>query len=175
MDEIILGSGDLYLVEYADGELPSDATIEVAGNMVGAISGGASLEYKPTMYEVEDDNNKIHKRMITKEEVTFKSGILTFDLANLAMLSHTEVTDDAVGGKKTIKIGGKKTLTSYVLQFVHTKDDENKLRIRMVATAGDGFTLTFAKDKETVTDATFKALSQTDGTLVEIIDEYDVA
>lgn len=175
MPEIILGSGDLYLVEYDGSAIPDDTTIEAAANKVGDISGGASLEYKPTMYEVEDDNNKIHKRMITKEEVTFKSGILTFDLANIAKLAHSEVTDDAVNFKKTVKIGGKKALTNYVLQFVHTKDDETKLRIRMVATAGDGFTLTFAKDKETVTDATFKALSQTDGTLVEIVDEYPAA
>lgn len=175
MPEIILGSGDLYLVAYDGTAIPEDTVIETAGNKVGDISGGASLEYKPTMYEVEDDYNKIHKRMITKEEVTFKSGILTFDLANLAKLAQTTVTDDATNKVKTVKIGGKKALDNYVLQFVHTKDDETKLRIRMVATAGDGFTLTFAKDKETVTDATFKAISQTDGTLVEIIDEYAAA
>jgi hypothetical protein len=175
MPEIILGSGDLYLEEYDGEAIPEDSAIEVEANKVGDISGGASLEYKPTLYEVEDDNNKVHKRMITKEEVTFKSGILTFLLENLAKLAHSEVEDDAVNFKKTIKIGGKKTLTNYVLQFVHTKDDGLKLRIRMVATAGDGFTLSFTKDKETVTDATFKALSQTDGTLVEIIDEYDAA
>ena len=174
MPEIILGSGDLYLVEYTSGALPADATIETEANSVGSISGGASLEYKPSMYEVEDDKNIVHKRIVTKEEVTFKSGVLTFDLSMLGKLSTGTVTDDAVGGKKTIKIGGKRTLTSYALQFVHTKDDGNKLRVRMIATSADGFTLTFAKDKETIVDAVFKALSQTDGTLVEIVDQYTV-
>lgn len=173
MAEIILGSGDLYLVEY-DGTMPDDATIETEINSVGSISGGASLEYSPTMYEVEDDKNVVHKRFITKEEVTFKSGILHFDLANLEKMSTGVLEDDNINGVKTLKIGGKKSLTSYVLQFVHEKDDGLKLRIQLVATAADGFTLSFAKDSETVTDATFKALSQTDGTLVSIMDEYGV-
>lgn len=167
-DEVILGSGKLYLLEYT-GTIPDDTTFEVEGNNVGKIKGGASLEYKPTEYEVVDDEGNIVKRFITKEEVTFKSGILTWLLENLEKLSPGTLTKTA--DEKTLKIGGAKALTNYALRFTHTKDDGKKLRITIVATAGNGFVLTFAGDKETVIDAEFKAISQEDGTLVEIREE----
>lgn len=173
-DEVILGSGKLYLVEYTD-SIPEDGVLEVDANSVGRIKGGASLEYKPTEYEVTDDAGEVVKRFITKEEVTFKSGILTWALENLEKLSPAKLTDDATKHEKKLTIGGAKALTNYVLRFVHTKDSGKKLRISMVATAGNGFVLTFTGDKETVIDAQFKAISQANGTLVEIRDEYEVA
>lgn len=171
-DEVILGSGKLYITEYDGKAIPEDSVIEVETNSVGRIKGGASLEYKPSEYEVVDDDGEVVKRFITKEEVTFKSGILTWAIENLEKLTPAKVSDDSTKHVKTLKIGGAKALKNYVLRFVHTKDNENKLRISMVATAGNGFVLTFAGDKETVIDAEFKAISQTDGTLVEIRDEY---
>lgn len=173
-DEVILGSGKLYLVEYTT-SIPDDATFETDTNTVGRISGGASLEYKPTEYSVEDDEGEVVKRFITKEEVTMKSGILSFALENMAKLCPGILTDDATKHEKILKIGGAKALTSYALRFVHAKDDNTKLRVTMVATAGNGFSLKFDKAKEMVVDAEFKALSQTDGTLVEIRDGYVAA
>ncbi|WP_443660445.1 hypothetical protein [Clostridium algidicarnis] len=171
-DEIILGSGKLYLAEYDGKAIPEDAVIEAEANSVGRIKGGASLEYKPTEYEVVDDDGEVVKRFITKEEVTFKSGILTWAIENLEKLSPAKVTDETLKSEKVLKIGGAKVLKNYVLRFTHPKDGDNKLRISMVATAGNGFVLTFAGDKETVIDAQFKAISQADGTLVEIRDGY---
>lgn len=168
MSQVILGSGDLYLVAYS-GTIPDDTSIEITNNNVGDISGGASLDYKPTVYEVENDKRQVLKRFITKEEVTFKSGVLNFDVANLQKLCNGTVTVGAT--EKSIKIGGATSLSSYLLHFVHTKDDGKKLRVQIVVTASDGFTLTFAKDKETIVDAVFKALSQTDGTLIIIRDQ----
>jgi len=168
-DEVILGSGDLYLAEYATGTIPIDTILEVEANLVGRISGGASLEYKPTTYEVTDDKGMVLKRIITKEEVTFKSGVLTWNLETLAKLCAGAVASTAAEVK--LKIGGAKLLKSYVLQFVHTKDDGFKLRTTLIVTASDGFTLAFTKDKETIVDAIFKALSQTDGTLIIIRDQ----
>ena len=171
-DEIILGSGKLYLMDYDGKNIPEDTLIETEANSVGRIKGGASLEYKPTEYEVVDDEGEVVKRFITKEEVTFKSGILTWAIENLEKLSPAKVTDEPTKSEKVLKIGGAKALKNYVLRFVHTKDGGNKLRISMVATAGNGFVITFAGDKETVIDAQFKAISQEDGTLVEIRDGY---
>ncbi|PNT94148.1 hypothetical protein [Clostridium thermosuccinogenes] len=174
-DEVILGSGQLYLMEYTEDSMPEDLVIETEANSVGRIKGGASLEYKPTEYEVTDDFGEVVKRFITKEEVTFKSGILTWSLENISKLSPATLTDDTTKHEKVLKIGGAKALKNYVLRFVHTKDDGNKLRITLVATAGNGFSISFTGDKETVIDAEFKALSQTDGTLVEIREEYTAA
>ena len=45
----ILGSGHMYLMEYT-GTIPEDSVLEVEENKIGVISGGATLEYKPTFY-----------------------------------------------------------------------------------------------------------------------------
>lgn len=172
-DEVVLGSGSLYLSEYDGKIIPEDATIEANTNSVGRIKGGAELIYKPTEYEVVDDNGEVVKRFITKEEVTFKSGIMTWALENLAKLSPAILTDDSTKHEKKLTIGGAKALKNYALRFVHEKDNGKKLRITMVATAGNGFSLKFLGDKETVIDAEFKAISQSNGTLVEIRDEYE--
>lgn len=171
-EEVILGSGKLYLTSYDSFTMPDDATIETDANNVGRIKGGAELVYKPTEYEVTDDEGNIVKRFITKEEVTFKSGILTWLLKNLSKLCPGVFKDDTTKHEYSLKIGGAKSLKNQVLRFVHTKDNDKKLRITMVATAGNGFSLKFTGDKETVIDAEFKAVSQSDGTLVEIRDEY---
>jgi superfamily I DNA/RNA helicase len=96
-------------------------------------------------------------------------------LENLHKLSPSTYADDAAKSEKKLTIGGKRTLDNYALRFVHTKDDGNKLRVTMIVTASNGFTLTFQGDKETVIDALFKALSQDTGTLIEIRDQYTPA
>ena len=45
-ENIILGSGDLYIVEFNDA-VPEDATIEIDDNRAGNIKGGGGG--KPTM------------------------------------------------------------------------------------------------------------------------------
>ncbi len=172
-DHVVLGSGTLYGVAFdAVAGIPNNATFEVAANTFGRISGGAELTYKPTDYEVIDDTNATIKRFITKEEVTLKSGILTWAMENLAKLSPATLTDDTVNRVKTIALGGAKTLTAYAIRFVHTEDDGSKLRVTMVATAGSGFKFKLDPKKETVIDAEFKAISQATGILVEISEEY---
>jgi hypothetical protein len=46
-------------------------------------------------------------RFVTKEEVTFDCGILTWKVDNLATLAPATVTTETGTGTKTVKIGGK--------------------------------------------------------------------
>ena len=171
---ILLGSGELFGMAYDPvAGFPADVAFEAVDNSFGDISGGASLEYKPTEYEVSNDAGVVRKRFVTKEEVTFKSGVLTWLLDNLTKLSPGVLTTN--GNVKTITLGGAKALTAYALRFVHTKADGLKVRVTLVGTAGNGFTLTFDGSKETVIDAEFKALAQATGTLVTISEEMPAA
>lgn len=174
-DNIILGSGSLYLLSYESGEFPTDATIETDTNTVGWIKGGAELTYTPTEYEVTNDFGQAIKRFVTKEEVGFKSGILTWALENIARLCPGVLTTDNVKHEKVLKIGGASALKSNLLRFVHTKADGKKLRVTMIATAASGLTLAFKPESETITDAQFKALASSDGTLVELREEIPAA
>lgn len=168
-ESIILGSGTLYMAVYDSvAGIPADETLEAAGNDIGYIKGGAELTYTPTEYEVTNDFAHVIKRFITKEEASFKSGILTWAMENLARLCPGVLTTDSEAHEKILKIGGASAMTNYVLRFVHVKADALKLRVTIVATASSGFTLAFKPDTETTVDAQFKAISQTDGTLIEI-------
>jgi len=175
-EKVNLGSGELYIVEYA-GTIPADATFELAANKIGQIKGGASLEYKPTDYAVTNDKSEVLKRFITNEDVTFKSGILTWDVETLSKLCAAgEFTNDTVNNKMTLKIGGRgrNGITQYAIRFVHELGETLKLRVTLVGTQSAGFTLAFQPDKETVVDAEFKAMAHdSEGTLVII--EQDTA
>ena len=46
-EKITLGSGELFVMEYT-GTLPTTDEICLPENRLGHISGGATLEYKPT-------------------------------------------------------------------------------------------------------------------------------
>ena len=172
-ERIVLGSGKVYYQEFT-GTLPDNESIETDSNLLGLIQGGASLEYKPEFYTAEDDLGLVSKTIITKEEVTFKSGIMTWNGTTLAALSATSrVTETDT--TRTIKIGGrsKDNGKSYVIHFLHEDNVDGNIRVTLVGKNEAGFTLAFAKDKETIIDAEFKAKPHDkEGTL--IVFEEDV-
>lgn len=169
MADYILGSGDLYLL--VSDTIPETETLETPENKIAHISGGATLTYENEFYEVIDDYNAVLGRILTKEDVTFKSGVLTWDLKVLDKIcSGSKFVEGSAGSQPdTLKIGGQiNGLKKVVVRFVHTMTDGKKLRATLIGNNSAGFELSFAKDKETIIDAEFKALSQEDGTLVTI-------
>lgn len=166
-ESIVLGSGKLYYEEF-NGSIPANTDIETDANLLGLISGGASLEYKPEYYTAEDDLGLVQKTIITKEEATLKSGVITWNGNTLSVLSSTARVTEAAG-KRTVKIGGRGNDNgkSHVLHFVHEDEADGDVRVTIVGKNEAGFTIAFAKDKETVVDAEFKAKPHdTEGTLI---------
>lgn len=177
-ETITLGSGKLYSVEYT-GTIPSNTDLEKGSNILGYIQKGASLDYKPEFYEAEDDLGIVKKQILTKEEVTFKSGILTWNAETLKKLVATgRITEDAEKGMRTIKIGGinNNDGKQYIFHFVHEDKKDGNVRITIVGQNTAGFSLAFAKDAETVIDAEIKALpNDNEGTLIIFQEEYTPA
>lgn len=174
-EKIVLGSGSLYCTEFS-GTLPDNATVETETNRLGYIQGGASLEYKPSFYEAKDDMGMVSKVIITEEEATLKSGIMTWNGKTLEKLSSTARVTEA-SGLRTVKIGGvgNDNGKKYVIHFVHEDPQDGDIRVTIVGQNQAGFTLAFAKDKETVIDAEFKAQPQDDeGTLIKYTEEIPV-
>lgn len=177
-EKIRLGSGKLYAIEFTKAIEDIIAEIEkmcVPENLLGYISGGATLEYKPTFQTVKDDLGYVEKTILTDEEGTLKSGIMTFNADRLKMLCATgRVTDSADGKKRILKIGGVGNADGkkYLICFHHTDKVDGDFWIVIVGQNQSGFSLAFAKDKETVIDAEFKALVQDDeGTIITLIEE----
>lgn len=169
MEKIVLGSGKVYIDEFSTA-LPEDSAIEVENKLLGYIQGGATLSYKGTFYEAKDDLGLVSKKIITEEEVILKSGIMTWNGETLKKLCSTaRVTEDTEKHIRTVKIGGlsKYDGKKYVLHFVHEDAVDGDIRITIVGSNEAGFELAFAKDKETVINAEFKAQPHdADGTLV---------
>lgn len=172
-EKIVLGSGKLYLTEFK-GEIPTNEVIEVEANLLGLIQGGATLEYKPSFYEAKDDLGLVQKEILTDEEVTFKSGIMTWNGKTLIKLCSTaRVTESS--GKRIVKIGGLKQYDGkdYIVRFLHEDEQDGDIRTTIVGKNQAGFSLAFAKDKETVVDAEFKAKPH-DGEGTKILFEEEI-
>lgn len=171
-EKIVLGSGTLYIEEFVT-TIPTDLLLEVETNRLGYIQGGASLEYKPTFYEAKDDLGMVTKTIITDEECTLKSGVMTWCGKTLAKLCATARVTEVLG-IRTVKIGGiaNNNGKKYVIRFVHEDVTDGNIRVTVIGNNQAGFTLAFAKNKETVVDAQFKAQPQdAEGTLILYTEE----
>lgn len=181
-ERIILGSGYMHIGIYTnDFDLstfdPEDFCTE--NNLFSYISGGATLEYKPTFYEAKDDQGKVSKTTITEEEVTLKSGLMTFcgntleKLCDTARVSYVEKTEKK-SKKRVVKVGGvgNRKNGKFIIVFHHEDPVDGDIWITIIGNNQAGFSLSFAKDKETVVDAEFKAHPMDkEGTLVQYTEE----
>lgn len=171
-DNITLGSGKAYIVEY-DGTMPEVNAICVDGNLLGHIKGGAELTYTAETTEEKDDLGFVSKIVVTAEEAVLKLGTITWNGETLQKLvDRCAVSDEE--GKRTIKIGGANNSQGkeWVICFKHEDKKDGNLWVLLRGTNTAGLTLTFAVDAGTVLEPEFKALPQDDnGTLITVIEE----
>lgn len=174
---ITLGSGDLMIKEYDGNTMPAYTEFKPDTDLLGRISGGCTLEYSGEWYEAKDDTGKVAKTIITEEEATLKSGVITWNGKTLEKLCSTaRVTEE--GGIRTVKLGGVGNFNgkSYALCFHHTDKADGDVWLVVRAVNQGGFSLAFVKDKETVIDAEFKCLPQdAEGTLIQYIEQIATA
>lgn len=178
-NRIVLGSGKLYVTEFTGSEqIATAAAVQalcIDDNLLGYISGGATLAYTPTYYTAQDDLGYVMKTILTEEEVTLTSGVLTFNGNTLDKLCSTgRVTEDATSHTRTVLFGGigNAVNTQYVIIFHYSDPIDGDIWVCIVGNNQSGFSLAFAKDQETVIDAEFKALAQdNEGTLIKYIEQ----
>ena len=89
-ERIILGSGYIHVATFTKGQaIPNPEDFCKDDTLFAYIKGGATIEYAPEFYEAKDDMGKVAKTVVTDEEVTLKSGIMTFTGNTLAKLCDT--------------------------------------------------------------------------------------
>ena len=173
-EEIILGSGDLYLAEFT-GDIPDDSVIEADDKRAGNVKGGATLEYSQTSQTVKDDKGRVKKTITTEEDVKFKTGLITWvDTWIKALISTARVDTTTKEGHRVYKIGGlsNQSKTRYLFRFVHTRDDGRKLRVTVTGKNTGTISIAFNPENATTVDAEISANPlDKDGTLVIIDDE----
>lgn len=190
-DDVVLGSGDLFILDSADTSMTSlmdkigtksfYTALEVETNQIGHIQGGASLEYTSEWKKVKDDYKVTVKQFLTNEEVKFKGGILAWNgeiLAKLCATGRLE-TKGAEENIKLYKFGGTQNANgkSYFIHFKHKRDDGTIIRVTIIGVCENGFTLAFDPENETVLDPEFSAQGNTAdaGTLVYYSEEKPAA
>lgn len=167
-DSIILGSGKIFMTVYDGAAIPADAVIEEAKNEIGAIQGGATIEYSNEFYEAKDDLGRYTVKMMTVENASMKCNFITWNGETILYLCQTAEKTEAAD-KVTIKIGGIGRFADkrYVIRFLHENKAKGNVRVTIVGSNQGGMTLTFAKDKETLLPAEFKAVpNDEEGTLI---------
>lgn len=170
-ENTLLGAGEVYMYEFTGESIPEDTEIETAANNVGDCSGGFEVEYKPKKYDIKNQYNKIVKSVITEEDINVKTGILTWNLKNLAMLSTANITLDTSKSKRILTFGSGNALKTVLFRFVHTKDNGKKIRFTSIMQGGNGFKLEFGASKETTVDAELQAISAIKNFLAQIDEE----
>lgn len=176
-ENITLGSGKAYIVEYTEDAELSHTDICKSENLLGYIKGGAELSYTEETYEEKDDLGLVSKVITTSEEALMKLGLLTWNGDTLKYLAdRCKVTE--AGGLRTIHIGGAGNSQGkeWVICFAHEDKKDGNLWVLIRGRNTAGFTLTFAADAGTVIEPEFKALPQDEnGTLITLIEEIPAA
>lgn len=171
INEILIGACDVYLYEFTGTELPENATIETDEHKVGHCSSGFTVDYKPTKYDVKNQYGQIVKSAVTEEAITAKTGILTWDLANMALLSTGEYSEDKTDKKRKLIFTGKgKALKTVLIRAVHEKENGKKIRFTMIGQGGSGFAIAF-ENKEVTIDAEITGIKKIDGFLASFEEE----
>lgn len=177
-ERVVMGAGKWYAKGWESGAIDFE-TLCTEENLIGYTQGGATVTYTPETYTIEDDIGMVRRTFQTKADAEMKTGLLTFTVKSLhGLMSVGAIEETAASttaeGKVTLKLtGGKTSLKRFLIAFVYEDDDTGlKTYVGMVATNIAPLTLTFAKDKETVVDLTFKGESNgTDDVLLTIAEQ----
>lgn len=176
-ENITLGSGKAYIVEYTSGTNLSHTDICKEDNLLGHIKGGAELTYTEETYEEKDDLGLVSKVITTSEEAILKLGLLTWNGTTLKHLADRCTVTEAQG-TRTIKIGGAGNTQGkeWAVCFHHQDKKDGDLWVIIRGRNTAGLTLTFSAEAGTVMEPEFKALPQDDnGTLITLIEEIATA
>lgn len=171
INEILIGACDVYMYDFTGTEVPENAVIETDEHNVGHCSSGFTVDYKPTKYDVKNQYGQIVKSAVTEEAISAKTGVLTWNLANMALLSTGEYTEDREGAaRKLVFTGNGKALKTVLIRAVHTKENGKKIRFTMIGQGGSGFAIAF-ENKEVTIDAEITGIKKVDGFLASFEEE----
>ena len=117
---------------------------------------------------MKNQYGQIVRSAITEEEISAKTGVLSWNLANMSLLSTGVYTEDKEGKKKDlIFTGDGKALKTVLLRAVHTKENGKKIRFTMIGQGGSGFAITW-ENKEVTIDAELTAIKKVKGFLASL-------
>ena len=177
--QVIMGAVEWFIKPYTSGEVDCEAVC-IDTNYAGETSGGATVEYTPTTYTIEDDLGKLRRTFMVKADAKMKTGMLTLDVKSIGnMMSVGVLTEDTSKNKRILKLGGGRAeLKRFMVVARYVKDAEKNLYIYigMIATNVSPLSLAFTKDKETIQDLEYTAdTNGVDDTILVIEEDIESA
>ena len=175
---IILGSGTLYSMLIEDIKTfklstITNAIIEKAENIFGAIKGGATLNYDAKRYTAVDDMGKVKKSKATEEPASFKAGIITINPETIFEMCNTARVGEETEDGTEVKIGGLDNYKDkyYLYRFVYKDAVDGDIRVTFIGNNSVGLAFAFNPDKETQFNPEFEPFPFLDdeGTLFIIL------
>lgn len=175
-DTILLGGGAVYIMPIEGAtSIPDDNVIETPANNVGWCESGAKIQYKPKLADIYNQYDQLVKRFITRENLTFKTGILTWNLENLSKLSNANFVPATENNlERRVVFTGTGALNTVLLRFVYIKENGKAIRFTMVGQGGNGFGLDFS-DKATSIDAEIQGIQYFNNFFAEFREELSEA
>ena len=173
---IILGSGELYQMEFDGNTIPEYAAIEVEDNRAGNIKSGAKVEYSTSSNTQKSDNGRVSVTILTEETVKLITGMITWADMWLESTIRTarKVTENVPAGHTRFDIGGLSNVSrkQWLYHFVHTYPNGGQLRLTMTGKSTGNVSINFDPENPTTVDAEITAEPiKGDGTLL-ILDLY---
>lgn len=169
--EIILGSGDLYQMEFDGETIPEYTEIEVDANRAGNIKGGCKVEYSTSSNTVKSDNGRVSKTILTEETVKMTTGMITWtdNWLEAAMRTARKITEGVAEGHTRFHIGGLDNVSTknWLFHFLHKRDDGGKVRLTMTGKSTGPVSIDLNTENPTTVDAEITAEPvKGDGTLL---------
>ena len=90
-NNIILGSGYIYIAKYQNDTIPTDEALEVAENQFGYTKGGATLSYETDFTDIEDDNGQVKETFLTSDKCQLKCGAFMGDPTEIIKIYEQKV------------------------------------------------------------------------------------
>ena len=165
MADILLGAGTIFMKEVEDNTPPE--TLFDEENKVGVTYGGATLDIKPEVKEIENDFGEVKVSSITKFAISLKCGLAEIDGEKVKQTMGVGTYTEAVeSNPSTYIISDSDTkLKTYAVGFKHKN---NNTKVTVVATNTEGLSLAFDKENETKMEPTFTAKKDAVGNWLRI-------
>jgi len=169
MDDIILGSGHVYILEQNNtnkltGNMTNAqlreyiGTYAVSGNLAGHVKNGATLNYTATKYTEKDDFSEITKTITTDESLNLAFGFIDYKTGLMDELVDNAETTVGVSDE-AIKVGGlgNDKGKKYIVIFAHEDAADTDTYVILTGTNTANLAAAFATGAGTMFNAQFEA------------------
>lgn len=165
-----IGACDIYTADFNGATIPANEDLEIEANRLGTVKDGASAVYSATVYKSSNDLGTRKISIITEENVDVSFNLFTWNDECFYKLCSTSSVEETAT-EIIVSIGGlgNQRNQNYIVRLVQRDSLQGDMRITIVGSNAEGFTLTVAKDKEALIPCKFSATAlDSNGTLLKL-------